>query len=625
MAARRGASWPYVACALCLPHARVLAAGLAARHASTRAQPSPRPLAPEWPRFLVLFRAKYGPARLEELRSAACAASGRALSLAEMDAHAAHGAQGRLLWTTDGNIGPPVLQWIRLPSADVAARAGARCACVRAVLEPWLSGPTLDACAAQAEALEPAELAALHAPLNDGRPWAARFFGYGVAKGGAGLTPAVKRQRLSRVARALSGIPGRVDLKAPEHELWLIEDFEPPTHDPASIGGAYKRDGPRFVALGRLLSAGAAALVHRSRLSARAHKHITSLPADLSVVLANLAQVRPGDAVYDPFCGTGSTLIAAALVAAAAAAPARPRERREAGGDDGGDGDNRPPARLSSVRSYASDVDARTTKLEGNFAQLELDAPVLIERADICALAHAAVAAPTAPARVTHVGNRVERTAGPAGAAVAADEAVAAAREAAELPIDEHARALLARLPPIDCLITDPPYGCMIPGRGGLAGARALANGAAQPAEASAPPSRRRLAHTPMPPAALAESTAFGVSTLGGGSVRAALGPLLAVAERVLAPSGSLVFLLPAPARVGAAGMSLYGAGAGKLARELGLPPTPSSTEVAAGDAHDDGGLRVVAAHRLHFTAENARWVIVMRRRAAGGGGPADV
>lgn len=38
----------------------------------------------------------------------------------------------------------------------------------------------------------------------------------------------------------------------------------------------------------------------------------TSMPPEESVVMANMCRIKPGDLVYDPFCGTGSLLVAAA-------------------------------------------------------------------------------------------------------------------------------------------------------------------------------------------------------------------------------------------------------------------------------------------------------------------------
>lgn len=51
-----------------------------------------------------------------------------------------------------------------------------------------------------------------------------------------------------------------------------------------------------------------------SEISLKTRKFIgnTSMDATLSLLMANQAQVKEGDLVYDPFVGTGSLLVAAA-------------------------------------------------------------------------------------------------------------------------------------------------------------------------------------------------------------------------------------------------------------------------------------------------------------------------
>ena len=53
------------------------------------------------------------------------------------------------------------------------------------------------------------------------------------------------------------------------------------------------------------------ALVDRYSLKKREYLGTTSMDAELSLVMANVARVRPGSLVYDPFVGTGSLLMAA--------------------------------------------------------------------------------------------------------------------------------------------------------------------------------------------------------------------------------------------------------------------------------------------------------------------------
>lgn len=48
------------------------------------------------------------------------------------------------------------------------------------------------------------------------------------------------------------------------------------------------------------------------KLSLRYRRYLgpTSLPADLALIMANMGGVSTGSVVLDPFCGTGSILVA---------------------------------------------------------------------------------------------------------------------------------------------------------------------------------------------------------------------------------------------------------------------------------------------------------------------------
>lgn len=245
---------------------------------------------------------------------------------------------------------------------------------------------------------------------------------------------------LARVLRAVA-LPLRQfeqDIKGPvvlapsapsrKHTLWLVDDFDPPIH---SEGGTFKARGTSYVALCRLVAEGAAAEVHTSRLSAREALHITSLPADLALMMANFARVRPGDVVLDPFCGTGSTLIGAALVARIHRA-----EMGELGTAAAADA-RTPSARL--LHAIGLDIDECVHALRANFAQLGLgaDADATVFQADIAAL------------------------------------------RGCQPPLSE--------LPPVHAIVCDPPYGIMILPSGELArtgGEAARALGAAAGGEA---------------------------------------------------------------------------------------------------------------------------------------------
>lgn len=444
-----------------------------------------------WPRYLVVFRAKFGPCRLEELRSALSAAVDENVPQWALNFEPAWGGPSRVVETCS-DVGPPVFQYCSFPSAAVARTAARRCACVRAVLEVWAEGRTDAECADAAAQLSPQQVEALLSPMEDGGGWAVHFHSHGIGqKGGSGLSLQQRAARLEAFRRLLEPIPGPVLLapRAPnrKHTLWLVDDYDPPVH---SQGGAFKARGPSYVALGRLIAEGAAPEAHMSRLGARTALHITSLPADLSILLANCARVRPGQTVLDPFVGTGSTLIGAALVAGiqsaelarAAASAQRPLPAAVAGartdagsGGQAGAADAGAGPAPTGIRAIGLDIDECAASVAANFEQLGL-------------LSSAA------------------------GNGLAVLRADIGTLRAGQPPLSE--------LPMVDAIVCDPPYGIMIVQRGELASGTE----AGMRRAAGAAGGEKAAAHE-----------------------LASLASLFELASEVLVPGGRLCFLLPAP------------------------------------------------------------------------------
>jgi hypothetical protein len=324
---------------------------------------------------------------------------------------------------------------------------------------------------------------------------------------------------------------------------------------------------------------GAAAEVHASRLSARAALHITSLPADLSILMCNLARIpaavataaespraaiaaagpareRRAAVVLDPFCGTGSILLAAALLARAATddddacASAVLASGREgaAGGGGGGSG--------GGLECVGIDIEAASKPaVLLNFEQLGLagdGVSVRVLRADVtaCVADLAATALPLASADA-------------AAAAATARPPLAPAEGSGEPPPLAHGS--------VDAIVTDPPYGNMVLGKGALAYA----------------PSAERDA---------------GWRRLAAGEELSALAPLLALGALALRAGGRLVFLAPAPVSV-------------RDVSELLPADFCDGADVAGGGG---GRLRIESAVRMPFTAKQDRWLVQMRREALG-------
>ncbi|XP_075147493.1 tRNA (guanine(10)-N(2))-methyltransferase TRMT11 [Haematobia irritans] len=99
-------------------------------------------------------------------------------------------------------------------------------------------------------------------------------------------------------------LEGNVNLKNPQVEWNYIEFWG---LDPTNVP-----ENPEFILFGRLLGYGQRHLVKELSLKTRKFIGNTSMDAQLSLIMANMAKVQEGDLVFDPFVGTGSLLVSAA-------------------------------------------------------------------------------------------------------------------------------------------------------------------------------------------------------------------------------------------------------------------------------------------------------------------------
>lgn len=96
---------------------------------------------------------------------------------------------------------------------------------------------------------------------------------------------------------------GRINLKSPQQVYTLIEEYKPISDN---VSGTV----PERLYFGRLVQQSDRVAVEKYDLKKRPYKGTTSFEAELSLVSANIAQVKPGTVMYDPFAGTGSFLCA---------------------------------------------------------------------------------------------------------------------------------------------------------------------------------------------------------------------------------------------------------------------------------------------------------------------------
>lgn len=94
---------------------------------------------------------------------------------------------------------------------------------------------------------------------------------------------------------------GQVSWKSPAHRLYILI-FHTSPHEQEAIA---------FFAL-LVAESARCSLLSKYDLRKRPYIGTTSMPPEESLVMANMCRIKPGEVVYDPFCGTGSLLVAAA-------------------------------------------------------------------------------------------------------------------------------------------------------------------------------------------------------------------------------------------------------------------------------------------------------------------------
>lgn len=105
---------------------------------------------------------------------------------------------------------------------------------------------------------------------------------------------------------------GTVSLASPDVTLCYLEFWPEPQNRPQELEEKRTEQRPERLMLGRKVGEGRRESI--TKLSIKTRKFIgnTTMDPELSLLMANMAQVSGGSLVLDPFVGTGSLLIAAA-------------------------------------------------------------------------------------------------------------------------------------------------------------------------------------------------------------------------------------------------------------------------------------------------------------------------
>jgi tRNA (guanine10-N2)-methyltransferase len=203
-----------------------------------------------------------------------------------------------------------VFCYLNLHSILEARTVAGECVLVRAIFVPLGHGRNYDQCVQSMPAMKAEETCA--DMLTDVSPNPNPSFKCYVEAFGRKYTMREQLERMEHFHALFERFSGPVRLNDPDHEFWILEDAFPATgHKSDSIHGT-----PRQIFLGRKVASGAAHLGHQFHLSRRRYIGPTSMDAELAFVMANMAHVRQGSLVLDPFCGTGSILVSCAQLGA---------------------------------------------------------------------------------------------------------------------------------------------------------------------------------------------------------------------------------------------------------------------------------------------------------------------
>lgn len=205
----------------------------------------------------------------------------------------------------------------------------ARCALIRSVIELWGTGPTINECS---QSIKNSNAIQRH---QDGK-----HLGSGATKyqertwkitvHTLGTTYKREEQNDMRSQFSFLDFPGKVQMKEPDDEYLFIREVEMNEQG----GAVYPRHSgvkkelipendvrpPLACYFGRVLGNSSlgrnwrgSGRLEQFSLKKRAYLGPTSMDSELSLIMTNLAMVKKGSVAFDPFVGTGSILLTAAL------------------------------------------------------------------------------------------------------------------------------------------------------------------------------------------------------------------------------------------------------------------------------------------------------------------------
>jgi tRNA (guanine10-N2)-methyltransferase len=186
---------------------------------------------------------------------------------------------------------------VQFPNEEVVLQICSRSVLIKSIHELWATGENLEEVVNKIKNLSTTEF--LNEYMNNPTySWSIQFDTFC-------RTFTMEQKQECRLNFNFLNFPGVVNLKNPLLELWIILDFS--KHKNTNISKL--PIVPSY--FGRLISRGGLREEFKKyTLKKRIYLGPTSLDEQLTFILSNIAKVKKGMLVYDPFVGTASILIA---------------------------------------------------------------------------------------------------------------------------------------------------------------------------------------------------------------------------------------------------------------------------------------------------------------------------
>jgi tRNA (guanine10-N2)-methyltransferase len=214
--------------------------------------------------------------------------------------------------SVDANVEGSSFAVIQVDSEAAVQALAARCVLVKGWHLLIAQGTSVD------EIVSTLERYTASPPLGDAavEQWhrwtdASLTFRYQVDSAGHKIGEGEKRALISKFAAA--GHRGAVSMQSPSVTFHLFLQYAP-VETPAGAT-QHARAGGELIRVYHAVSLLAGARGHLMdffSLKKRPYIGTTSMPPELTFLMSNFAHVRRNDLVYDPFCGTGSSLVSCA-------------------------------------------------------------------------------------------------------------------------------------------------------------------------------------------------------------------------------------------------------------------------------------------------------------------------